>query len=231
MLEKLAIVVNRKMELMRQPVMALESERSSGRSLASTSSPPVIILNMFYSGLGIARQLFGTGVRVVGLSAHPRIYGNYTRLCEVRVAPNSQEQPQKLADLLVRSASELAGAIIFPTRDADMLFLDSFRADLEPLYRLAIPPRDVMFRLMNKAALADTAMDAGIPVPRTVVVENHAQLKLAAEVVGFPCVVKPVSSVHWRRGDSWSLVGGQKAFRANNFSELQVQYDRISRVR
>jgi predicted ATP-grasp superfamily ATP-dependent carboligase len=208
-----------------------ENARVIRPTVAGAALPPVIILNMFYSGLGIARQLYGTGVRVVGLSAHPGIYGSFTRLCEVRAAPNSQEQAHQLAELLLRSASELGGAIIFPTRDADLLFLDRFHADLAPLYRLAIPPRDVLDRVMNKAVLADVAMKVGIAVPRTTVVEDRSQLPSGAALVGFPCVVKPVSSVHWRQGDSWKLVGGRKAFRADNLAELQREYDRISRVR
>jgi D-aspartate ligase len=198
---------------------------------ASVALPPVIVLNLFHSGLGIARQLVGKGVRVLGLSAHPRIYGNFTRLCGVRAAPDSQEHPREMADFLLRLSSDLGGAIIFPTRDADVLFLDRFRADLEPFYSLAIPPRHVLFHIIDKAALAKTAMEAGIPVPRTTLVANRAQLQPGAEKVRLPCVVKPVSSVHWRQGNNWKIVGGRKAFRVDSLFELQQAYDRISQVR
>ena len=206
-----------------------------GRQNAAGEQPsglaPVIILNLFHSGLAIARQLAGTGVRVVGLSAHPRIYGNFTRLCEVRVAPNSQEEAPQLADYLLRVSSELGGAIIFPTRDADTLFLNRFREVLSPFYKLAIPDGHVLFRIMDKALLAETAQDAGIAVPRTVVVRDGAELQSQVEHVGFPCVIKPVSSIHWRSGNNWKEVGGRKAFRANDLLELQQEYSRISRVR
>jgi len=210
--------------------IAVENAHLDPAATAAIESPPVIVLNLFHSGLGIVRQLSGSGVRVVGLSAHRRIYGNFTRLCEVRFAPNSQEQPEQLADFLLRTASDLRGAIIFPTRDADVLFLDRFRSELEPYYRLAISPRQVLFRVMDKAALADVALAAGIPVPRTTVVSEGAQLQRAAETVGFPCVVKPVSSVDWRQGKNWDAVGGRKAFRANNSAQLQQAYDRVSRA-
>ncbi|HZZ15004.1 MAG TPA: hypothetical protein VFE08_03485, partial [Candidatus Sulfotelmatobacter sp.] len=87
---------------------------------APVAPPAVIILNMFYSGLGIARDMAGKGVRVVGLSSDRKIYGNFTRLCEVRWAPNSQEEPGELAAMLLKLSSELGGAVIFPTRDADV---------------------------------------------------------------------------------------------------------------
>lgn len=192
--------------------------------------PPVIVLNLFHTGLGIARQLWGTGVRVVGLSAHPQIYGNFSRLCEVRHAPNSQEHPQHLAEFLLHIASDLQGAVVFPTRDADILFLDRFRAELEPFYTLAIPPKQVVSRVMDKAAVAQTAVNAGIPVPRTTVVKGDTKLGSAARAVGFPCVVKPISSIHWRQGNNWNRVGARKAFRVANFRELQQVYERICTV-
>ena len=192
--------------------------------------PPVLILNLFYSGLGIARELASCGVRVIGLSAHPRIYGNHSRHCEVRFSPNSQEEPQQLADFLLRMAPELRGAVIFPTRDADVIFLDEFREQLEPWYRLAIPPRSCLRQAMDKDFLVRAAARAGVPVPRTVTVRNAADLARIPGEVGFPCVIKPVSSVHWRMGGNWELVGGKKGFRVNDFQELSSEYQRLSRV-
>src|SRR5262249_6809935 len=98
---------------------------------AVVGSPPVIVLNLFHTGLGIVRQLAGTSVRVLGLSADRRIYGNFTNSCEVRQAPDSQLRPEQLAEFLMRAAVDFSGAVIFPTRDADLLFLDRFREDLE----------------------------------------------------------------------------------------------------
>jgi len=193
--------------------------------------PPVIILNLFYSGLGIARDMAGCGVRVVGLSAHRHIYGNSTRRCDVRFSPNTQEQPEEFVEYLLQAAAELQGAVIFPTRDADVLFLDRFREELEPFFRLAVPPRQVLRRVIDKYALVEAAIAADVPVPRTTVVRTASDLAAAVVEVGFPCIVKPISSVHWRVANNWNLVGGQKAFRANNFAELQSEYERLARVR
>ena len=91
---------------MTNSAIALEPNASPAVALETASqSPPVLILNLFYSGLGIARDLAGRGIRVVGLSAHPRIYGNFTRFCQVRRSPNSQEQPEELAEFLLAQTS------------------------------------------------------------------------------------------------------------------------------
>jgi D-aspartate ligase len=151
-------------------------------------------------------------------------------LCEVRIAPNSQEQPEQLADFLLHAVRELRGSIVFPTRDADILFLDRFRTDLEPFYRLAIPPRRVLFRVIDKAALAQVALEAGVPSPWTVTVHDRAEFCGKAASVIFPCVVKPINPVDWRRGDAWKTVGGRKALRANSLGELKRIYEQVSTV-
>jgi len=188
---------------------------------------PVIILNLFYTGVGIARDLAGSGLRVVGLSAHPNIYGNFTRFCEVRQAPNSQEKPEALQEFLLEATGELRGAVIFPTRDLDVLFLDRHRDKLEPHYRLAIPPRECLMQVLDKHALVNVARKAGVAVPRTLALHSEHELSRVAEEVGFPCVVKPISSYHWRESNNWDMVGGRKAFLVTSQEELTREYEQV----
>src|ERR1700757_810750 len=192
--------------------------------------PPVLIMNLFYTGMGIARDLSRTGVRIIGLSAHRNGAGNHTRLCEVRRSPNSQEQPELLADFLLEAAAELRGAVIFPTRDFDVLFLDRYRGMLGPHYRLAIPPRASLFKVLNKYALACTARDAGVAAPHSMIVRKPEDLDQAAKEVGFPCVIKPVSSHQWREGANWEKVGGRKAFLIDSRETLGREYAQVSRA-
>ena len=197
---------------------------------ARCDSPPVVILNMFYSGLGIARELSGRGVRVVGLSADRKIYGNFTRLCEIRVAPNSQDHPEELAEFLLRPANDLWGAVIFPTRDGDVMFLDRFRSELQTKYQLAIPPACCLRRTIDKYELALAARDAVVPVPHTIQLRSAGELIRVRNEVGFPCVLKPVSSFQWHLGDAWERVGGRKAVRVDNWAAVRMEYDQISQV-
>jgi len=197
---------------------------------AVVSPPPVIILNLFYTGLGIARQFAKSRVRVIGLSSDSKIYGNFTRFCEVRRAPNSLGQPHELKDMLLDSAEELHGAIVFPTSDADLIFLERFRDTLESCYRLALPARGVLSRIINKDELMVAAMKAGVSAPKTYVLRSPAQMELAAAEVGFPCVLKPVRSLDWRQGNDWRIIGRRKALCANTLEELTQLYDRLSRV-
>jgi D-aspartate ligase len=204
--------------------------RANAPNRSEHNPPAVVILNMFYSGLGIARDLAGKGIRVVGLSADPRIYGNFTRDCEVRSAPNSQDAPEHLLQALLRLAPEFAGAIIFPTRDADVMFLDRFREELVPYYKIAIPAHDCLMRVIDKHALAIASKAAKIPTPRTFLISSRSDLPRVEEEVGFPCVLKPTLAVTWRGTESWKKVGARKAVRADNPGQLAHEYETLSRV-
>jgi D-aspartate ligase len=189
------------------------------------SRPPVIILNLSYTGLGIARDMSGRGVRVVGFTSDDDTYGNFTRTCEVWFTPDARQQPERLAAVLLAVAHELGGAVIFPTSDFDVLFLDRYRSALEPHYRLSIPPSDCLTKVMDKQALFRWAQDVGVAVPKTRTVDSWEQLADAAKEIGFPCVLKPVSSIHWRKHED--LHGGgahAKAMCAHNEDELKSHY-------
>ncbi|MGA7414065.1 MAG: hypothetical protein WBW33_26560, partial [Bryobacteraceae bacterium] len=89
--------------------------------------PPAIVMNMFYTGIGIARSLGERGIPVIGLTAKP-IYGNYTRYAHVRRSPDSRDEPERLLAVLSQLGKELPSrAVIFPTRDDDVVFLDRHR--------------------------------------------------------------------------------------------------------
>jgi D-aspartate ligase len=206
------------------------SRQAPERSGRRAGNPPVLILNLFHSGLAIARDLVGRNVRVIGLSADRSIYGNFTRFCEVRFVPNSQEEPEQLAEELLQFASELSGSVIFPTRDADVLFLDRYREELSAHYRLALPAHDCLLRVMDKHALASIAEKSGTPVPRTARLSSAAELRRVEMEVGFPCVLKPVYAVSWRTGEGWIKVGGRKAILVDNQQQLEHEYEIVSSV-
>src|SRR5262249_31528689 len=152
-----------------------------------------------------------------------------TRFCEVRSAPDSQSEPEALAAFLVKAAAELKGAVIFPTRDADVVFLDRYRDELKD-YRLSIPPRDALMQAQDKGTLVKCAQSAGVPVPKSVVAHNAQELERVPAELAFPCVVKPVSSYLWRGEGKWQAVGCRKAFLADRWEDLKAEYDRVAKV-
>jgi predicted ATP-grasp superfamily ATP-dependent carboligase len=193
--------------------------------------PTAIVMNLFYTGLGIARSLGENKIPVIGLTAHPRSYGNFTRYACVRSCPDSRENPAALLDFLLRLGETTPPrSIIFPTRDDDVVFLERFRKELEQRFVLFIPETTPLKRCLDKWETYLCASAEKVPAPRSWVVSSKPELLRIAPELPFPCVMKPVSQHHWRKARNWQIVGGRKAFATASLEELCAEYDQIARA-
>jgi predicted ATP-grasp superfamily ATP-dependent carboligase len=193
--------------------------------------PVALVMNVFYTGLGIARSLGDKSIPVIGLSAHRRIYGNYTRYAKTLFCPDSRHEPEALAEFLVRLGRGLhPRGVLFPTRDDDLMFLDRFRKDLEPYFSLVIPDSLVLKASLDKWSTTEWARRAGVPAPGAWMVENPEDLERAGRGVRYPCVLKPLSAHLWRQGNNWDLVGARKAVAIHSFEELCAEYKSVARA-
>ncbi len=190
-----------------------------------------VVMNMFYTGVGIARSLGERGVRVAGLSAQRGIYGEYTRYARIVAAPDSRRDPGGLLDFLLRYGAGCASPpVIFPTRDDDLVFLDRHRAQLAPYFRLAIPDSAALRICLDKWETHERARRAGIAAPRCWRIGCAGEFEKALEEITYPCVLKPLEAHHWRQGNNWALVDGRKAIPAASREELAREYAAVARA-
>ena len=130
-------------------------------------TPTAVVMNMFYTGIGIARSLGRRGVPVIGLSSESGIAGNFTRYARIVSAPDSRRQPEALRDQLLRMGKECGEkSVIFPTRDDDVVFLDRFREELQPYYSPVIPKGPAVHACLNKWETYLCAQRAEVATPR-----------------------------------------------------------------
>jgi D-aspartate ligase len=190
-----------------------------------------VVMNMFYTGLGIARSLGERGIPVIGLSAQRGIFGNYTRYADVRFCPDSREKPEDLIKYLVKLGEQIGRkSVIFPTRDDDVLFLDRFRSQLSRHFIPVIASSDALGACLDKWETFVAATKVGVPVPRSWKIETQHDLSQIIGDVSFPAVLKPLSAHYWRKEGNWERVGAQKAIRVSSPAELREEYERIARV-
>ena len=193
--------------------------------------PPAVVMNMFYTGVGIARSLGEQGIPVIGLTAQKRIYGNYTRYAKVVSAPDSRTAPKELAAFLLKMGHDLESrAVIFPTRDDDLIFLDRYREQLEPFFSPVIPPRVALKSALDKWQTYQWSQRAGVASPKCWRIENAGDLHQVLNEVHYPCVLKPISASAWRQDKNWELVGGRKAIALSSPEELLEEYNTVSKV-
>ena len=192
---------------------------------------PAVVMNMFYSGLAIARSLGQHGVPIIGLSSEKRAYGNYTRFAKVRMCPDSRSAPSELLEWLLALGAGLGQkSVIFPTRDHDVVFLDRFREQLAPHFIPVIPNVEALRKSLDKWETFRAAAEAGIDTPWCLVVASEAELHRLLPEIRYPCVLKPLAAHYWRSEDNWETVGGRKAIAVASESELLAEYGAVAQA-
>jgi len=193
--------------------------------------PPALVMNMFYTGLGIARTLGQHGIPVIGLSSVRGGYGNFTRYARTVLTPDSRHEPEALLETMLRLGEKLGRrSVVFPTRDDDLQFLDRYREQLSPHFNLVIPERSVLETCLDKWETSLWAKQAAVATPRCWMVESEEDLLRLHGDLSFPCVMKPIASHHWRLGSNWKTVGERKAIGVSSWSQLLAEYAVISQA-
>lgn len=198
-----------------------------------SKSPPVFIMNMHYTGIGIARNLQEDRVEVFGLSSQKSEPGRRSRyLAKVYDVPDGRDAPEALCRELIDIRKGHSGRpLIFPTRDLDVLFLHRYVEILSPHFLIPQPKGDVILRVLDKNEVATVARDLSIPVPRTYLSSSYGHdFEDAFTNVQFPVVVKPRFAYQWRQKGAWEKVGGEKAVFVENMDLLRDECRRLTPV-
>lgn len=193
--------------------------------------PPAIVLSLYEIGLGIARSLGRRGTEVIGIVSKRDAPGNASRYCKVEYGPDLRDAPDACADYLLAVAGRLGRrAILFPTSDADLLFLDRYREALSESFVLAIPPCEPLHLLMEKGQLAAFAESCGVDSPITRRIGSLHELDAVSDELVYPAVLKPVYANDWRAPHVWKAVGRRKAIKVDTHEACRDTYGRLASV-
>src|SRR5262245_15586053 len=128
---------------------------------------PAVVMNMFYTGLGIARSLGELGVPVIGLTTARGIYGCFCRYAKIVRVGDSQSEAELLLRQLIDLGKQLGlRSILFPTRDHDVVFLDRYRDELAPYFLPVIPGPSALEQCLNKWETHTAAKAVGVAAPK-----------------------------------------------------------------
>ncbi len=149
---------------------------------------------------------------------------------ELRFCPNSREEPEALLEFLLRLGEQIPNpAVIFPTRDDDIVFLQRFRDQLSQRFVLLLPESSALQGCLDKWETYEWAQAAGVPSPRSWNIDSEEDLRRITSEVSFPCVLKPTSAHLWRKAGNWEKVGRRKAIAISSQEELFSVYHDIAR--
>jgi D-aspartate ligase len=193
--------------------------------------PAVLVMNMHYTGLGVARALASLPADVWGLSYDSTFIGNASRYCKFARYPNPAAEPVAALEFLMKFASRFDGPpLLVPTRDLDLEFLLEHRAALESRYLLPMPASPVIEQALDKSRLFAVARSIGMLCPQEVHVAGPADLRDAVEQLALPCIVKPRVASRWRQGAIFEAVGRRKVVVFDRWDDLRRFYEIIAPI-
>jgi predicted ATP-grasp superfamily ATP-dependent carboligase len=157
------------------------------------------------SALAVTRSLGRQGVAVTVADEHRSLAGA-SRYCRASIrVPSPSRAPEAFVRAIQLEVERGGHRVVIPTDDVALSVISRARSQFEGLTVLPFPEPETIQIAHDKGALMSLAEELGIPVPRTVVVREPADLEKAIRHVGFPAVVKarvsrlPVDG-QWRSG-------------------------------
>jgi D-aspartate ligase len=203
----------------------------SHQSRHGSHEVPAVVMGLTSTGIAAARALGRRGVDVVGVSSDDNPPSAHSRLFRYRRGPLVQDREESLA-FYRELGAELGGrAVVLPTGDSNVLFLSAFREELEQWFQFLIPSSQRLEQIASKRAFASLARELGLPLPRTLVPGDRAELEGLAPTLRFPCVIKPEFTHLWRSREAEAAGLGQtKAVPAEDLPALLTAYDQLASI-
>ena len=155
--------------------------------------PPAVVLGGSATALAAVRSLGEAGVPVYVLSETRAAVVRHSRFCAsfVHLGSGDGVQERWLAWL----ARVRLDAVVIPSCDAGLEFVAQHRAELAAAGYTAVEANDeVVLAMLDKGRTYAAAAAAGVPAPRTRMLRSPDDVAAAAELIGFPCGLKPVHS-------------------------------------
>ena len=179
-----------------------------------------VLIGGYVNALGLVRGLASRGIQTAVVTTKPFDIAHRSRLVGSHdAAPDIEERPEQLVELLERRVPEWRGWVLIPTNDAALAALTDAHERLCPAYRVAAPEPEAALTLLDKDAMLEAASAAGLDVPRRYGPATEATA--AAEGLEFPVIVKPL--VPYRFVSRF----GRKLFVADDREELRGYASRM----
>ena len=180
---------------------------------------PALVLSAGTAALGVIRSLGRRGVPVVVLSHEKTEIGRVSRYAREMIhAPHPDHEAKEVVELLLRLAPRLGGGVVMPCSDGFLGAVARYKEVLLPHYRVGCPDSELAHAVLQKCITYEVAQAAGVPTPRTVLLDDPAVLERERRAVEFPILVKPVL------GHSYLRQFRRKMVLAHSFDELHAAY-------
>ena len=157
----------------------------------------VVVIGNHRQTLTVVRSLARANYRVIVGRSEPHAFTQYSRYVdEIWDHPEPDCQGEEFLTALAAYAQlRPAPLCIFPVGEMELSLLARSLPELPPETMIVMPDPSTVLTCLDKVAFYELAAWLGLPVAEFCRVRSMPELLAQAEAVGFPCVVKPLSSL------------------------------------
>jgi D-aspartate ligase len=180
---------------------------------------PAVVVNSSLNALGVIRSLAPGRMPIYMVTTTRSCPAAWSRFCHVVRLPSLSGRA--LIDGLKRLANRIGQRpVLILTGDAEVDAVSTYREELEPLFRISLPSKEMVTLLADKTLFQKYAEREQFPVPRSIVINRRSDLQLIAGLTP-PLVIKP--------GDKTLVLSGQveRAVRVNTLERAQSEASRM----
>ncbi|HSK44879.1 MAG TPA: hypothetical protein VLA83_13440 [Candidatus Binatia bacterium] len=162
-----------------------------------TSRLEVLVIGNYRQTLTVIRSLARANYRVIVGRSEPHAFTQYSRYIEgIWEHPDIECRGEEfLTALLAYAKSRTAPFYIFPVGERELSVLTLNVLQLPPGTMVVMPDSATVQTCLNKVTFYELATWLGLPVAELRLARSMPELVASAEAIGFPCVVKPLSSL------------------------------------
>lgn len=157
---------------------------------------PVLVLSAHTIALGVVRSLGPQGVPLYLVSYDRKDMAHKSRYVkECFFLPHPENHAAAFVTGLLDIGRRIGRAVVFAADDPTLTTLAKNRNILEKAFIIPTPDWSVIQNVINKNITYSLAERAGIPVPKTRLLDGSSPLTPALiQDFRFPCLIKPVQS-------------------------------------
>ena len=191
------------------------------QQLANGENPPAIVVGLdSHQGIQTARILAAHQVPIIALAKSPDHYCCHTRVCE-QILYTDLESRDLIETLETLGPTLSQKGVLIPCSDVTVLLISQHRDLLYTWYHILLPDEAIVERLMDKIQFYTYAQAQNLPIPPTTILYSREDAERAAQMMTFPCALKPPISADPR----WEQNSKHKAYKVSKPEDLLELYD------
>ena len=196
----------------------------------NSTQPIAVIAGAFQTGVLSVRNLKRRGVKALCFDSNSGLQGFRSVYGPARLCPDSDEDPDGWIEFMIELGTELdKNAVLIPSSDKYVSAIARYR-DVLGQYFAVSPGIEVQGLLAEKQTQYQMAIDNGMPMPKTAMIDGLVQLEAFCDEATYPCLLKPWHFRQWERLPEGNPLRNQKVAIGSCKDELASYYMHVQDV-